>query len=91
MPNKVTGLAALVLLIGIVLPGVTRQVQAQAKPAPYPAMAPLTQYFIPAQATEIELARSAAPASISDGAEVLVLKRDGYATAVKGGNQSTST
>jgi hypothetical protein len=35
---------------------------------------------------EIALARSAAPASISDAAEVMVLGRDGYATAVKGSN-----
>jgi len=35
---------------------------------------------------EIGLARRAAPASISDAAEVMVLGRDGYATAVKGSN-----
>jgi len=36
--------------------------------------------------TEIALARSAAPASISDGAEVMVLGRRGFATAVSGTN-----
>ena len=36
--------------------------------------------------SEIALARSAAPASISDGAEVMVLGRTGYRTAVKGTN-----
>jgi len=86
MQNKRISLVALVLLIEIVLPGVTPQIRAQAKPAPYLAMAPLNQYLIPAKASEIELARSAAPASISDGAEVLVLERAGYVTAVKGGN-----
>ena len=60
--------------------------RAQATKAPYPAMAPLDQYLIPDEKTEIALARSAAPASISDAAEVLVLRRDGYATAVKGSN-----
>jgi hypothetical protein len=59
---------------------------AQAQPAPYAAAAPLDQYLIADQASEVALARSAAPASISDGAEVLVLGRDGYTTAVKGGN-----
>lgn len=58
----------------------------QAGKAPYPAMAPLDQYLIPDEKAEIALARSAAPASISDAAEVMVLRRDGYATAVKGSN-----
>jgi hypothetical protein len=52
----------------------------------YPAMAPLDQYLIADQKSEIALARSAAPASISDGAEVMVLERDGYKTAVQGTN-----
>jgi hypothetical protein len=86
MSKKLISLVALVLLVDVVLPGATRQVRAQAQPAPYPAAAPLSQYFIPAKASEIELARSAAPASISGGVEVLVLGRDGYTTAVKGGN-----
>jgi len=59
---------------------------AQAAKAPYPVMAPLDQYLIPDEKAEIGLARSAAPASISDAAEVMVLRRDGYATAVKGSN-----
>jgi hypothetical protein len=59
---------------------------AQAQITPYPAMAPLSQYLIPDEHSEIALARSAAPASISDGAEVLVLGRDAYTTAVKGTN-----
>ena len=49
-------------------------------------MAPLDQYLMPDEKTEIALARSAAPASISDGAEVMVLGRTGYTTAVKGRN-----
>jgi hypothetical protein len=59
---------------------------AQAGKAPYPVMASLDQYLIPDEKAEIALARSAAPASISDAAEVMVLRRDGYATAVKGSN-----
>ena len=60
--------------------------RAQAAKAPYPVMAPLEQYLIPDEKAEIALARSAAPASISDAAEVMVLRRDGYATAAKGSN-----
>src|ERR1035441_3358312 len=60
--------------------------RAQAAKAPYPVMAPLDQYLIPDEKAEIALARSSAPASISDAAEVMVLRRDGYATAVKGSN-----
>ena len=60
--------------------------RAQAAKAPYPAMAPLDQYLIPDEKAEIALARSAAPASISDAAEVMVLRRDGYVAAVKGSN-----
>jgi hypothetical protein len=53
--------------------------------AGYPAMAPLGQYLMP-ESAEIALARSAAPSSISGDADVMVLRRDGYATAVKGKN-----
>jgi hypothetical protein len=56
---------------------------AQVAKARYPAMAPLGQYLMP-ESAEIALAHSAAPASISGDAEVMVLRRDGYATAVKG-------
>jgi hypothetical protein len=60
--------------------------RAQAAKGLYPTMAPLEQYLISDEKAEIALARSAAPASISDTAEVMVLRRDGYATAVKGSN-----
>jgi hypothetical protein len=49
-------------------------------------MAPLEQYLIADRNAEIALARSAAPESISHDAEVLVLGRHGYETAVKGKN-----
>jgi hypothetical protein len=80
MPAKKIGLVALVAFAGIALQG-----WAQRKASPYPVAAPLSQYMM-AKDSEIALARSAAPASISGSAEVLVLGRDGYATAVKGGN-----
>lgn len=49
-------------------------------------MAPLEQYLIQDRKAEIALAQSAAPESISRDAEVLVLGRHGYETAVKGKN-----
>jgi hypothetical protein len=58
---------------------------AQDAKTPYPNMAPLDQYLMERNA-EITLARSAAPASISQDAEVMVLGRHGYETAAKGKN-----
>ena len=49
-------------------------------------MAPLEQYLMPDRPAEIALSRSAAPESISRDAEVMVLGRHGYETAVKGKN-----
>src|SRR5579862_2766551 len=60
--------------------------RAQAAKAPYPVMAPLDQYLISDEKAEIALARSSAPASIADAAEVMVLQRDGYKTAATGTN-----
>jgi hypothetical protein len=77
---------ALAFLLQLVLPGAGRQAVAQAGTAAYPAMAPLDQYLIADETSEIALARSAAPRSISDKAEVMVLGRAGYKTAVKGSN-----
>ncbi len=53
---------------------------------PSAKMAPVDQYLMTDQAEEIALARSAAPASISSKAEVQVLGRRGFETAVKGTN-----
>ena len=61
-------------------------VQAQKTNTPYPSMASLDKYLIADRNAEIALARSAAPKSISDHAEVMVLERQGYRTAVKGTN-----
>lgn len=52
---------------------------------PYPTMAPVALYMMP-RAAEIEMARSAAPPSISDDATVLVLTKTEYVTAAKGTN-----
>ena len=59
---------------------------AQGATQPYPTtMAPVEQYRMD-RAAEIALAKSAAPASIADGAEVMVLGTTGYETAVPGKN-----
>jgi hypothetical protein len=73
------------LALALVLSGAIRHARAQ-QDAPYPAMASLNQYLIPNPASEIALARTAAPASISDQAEVMVLGPHGYTTAAKGSN-----
>jgi hypothetical protein len=52
----------------------------------YPNVAPIEQYLMEDRDSEIALARSAAPESISRDAEVMVLGRHGYETAVKGKN-----
>src|SRR6202451_3453339 len=62
------------------------QAPAQDAKAQYPSMAPLDQYLMTDRNAEIALARSAAPAAISSDAEILVLGRNGYETAVKGKN-----
>ena len=60
---------------------------ARAQPASrYPTAAPVEQYRLKSRTEEIALARSAAPPSISAGAEVLVLGEHGYETAAKGTN-----
>jgi hypothetical protein len=58
---------------------------AAAQSDPYPKMAPLDQYLMEKNA-EIQLARSAAPDSISRNATILILGRQGYETAVEGKN-----
>jgi hypothetical protein len=71
---------ALVLGLGAVCPA-----QAESSKVPYPSMAPLDQYLTDRNA-EIAMARSAAPVAISGDAEVMVLGRHGYETAVEGKN-----
>jgi hypothetical protein len=61
---------------------------AAADATPYERMASVTQYLMP-RASEIALARSAAPAAISDKATVLTLDPQGYQAAVRGTNGFT--
>jgi hypothetical protein len=62
------------------------QARAQGRQVSYPNMAPIEQYLMTDRNSEIALARTAAPKSISDDAAILVLGRHGYETAVDGKN-----
>jgi hypothetical protein len=66
--------------------GASWQAHGRDAKASYTRMAPLDQYLMTDRNAEIALARSAAPDSISRDADVLVLGRNGYETAVKGKN-----
>jgi hypothetical protein len=84
--RKKVEIIAVALFVQVVLSGAIWRAQAQVEKASYPVMASLDRYLIPDKDSEIALARSAAPKSISDGAEVMALGRQGYTTAVKGTN-----
>jgi hypothetical protein len=79
-------LITFVFLVQLCLSGATHEARAQAEKTAYPAMAPLDAYLIADQNAEIALALSAAPASIAKEAEVMVLGKTGFTTAVKGTN-----
>lgn len=78
--------AACLLMVLQLMPRLT---QAQEAKAPYPAMAPLDGYLMADRDAEIALAKSAAPPELSRDAEVLVLGKDGYHTAIEGKNGFT--
>ena len=59
---------------------------AQGTNGPYASMAALDRYLISDRNAEIALAKSAAPAAISDQADIMVLERQGYKTVAKGTN-----
>jgi hypothetical protein len=92
--NKVGAIAIksfALLVVGTVCLGTANQAMAQdaVTPypvAPYPKMAPVDQYLMTDQGAEIALARSAAPESIARDAEVQILGRHGFETAIKGKN-----
>ena len=77
MTGRIVGISLAVLL--------PASMWAQGAAVSYPAMAPIDEYRMD-RAAEIALAKSAAPASISDSAEILVMGTAGYETAVKGKN-----
>ena len=95
MLKKISAIAiqsfALLVVLGTAYFGTAKQAVAEAATTPstttaYAKMAPVDQYLMADRAAEIALARSAAPESISRDAEVLVLGRHGFETAVKGTN-----
>jgi hypothetical protein len=76
---------ALTIVAAIMVLAVEKRGHAQSTGAPYPKMAAIDQYLM-TEDVEVALARSAAPQSISKDADVLVLDRHGYRTAIKGRN-----
>ena len=82
---KVGGIAVKSIVLTLML-GAAWHVMAQDAKAPYPSMAPVDQYLMEDRSSEIALARSAAPESISRDAEVMVLGRHGYENAIQGKN-----
>jgi hypothetical protein len=78
--RKMAGLQAIAM--GLLLTGAV-SLCAQGK---YPKMAPVAEYREARAGAEIALARSAAPPSISDNAEVLVMGARGYERAAAGTN-----
>ncbi len=86
MQKKTLTFLASAFLVQVLLPSAICQARPQAEKTSYPAMAPLAQYLMPDENSEIALARSAAPPSVSNAAEVMVLGPKGYTTAVKGTN-----
>ena len=85
MLKKISAIAIKSFALLVVL-GTAYQARSQDATTPYPKMAPIDQYLMTDRGAEIALARSAAPESISGDAEVLVLGRHGFETAVKGKN-----
>jgi len=81
MTEETISIVSLVLAISIGFLVSTAVAQSD----PYPKMAPVDQYLMGKNA-EIQLARSAAPDSISRDATILILGRHGYETAVEGKN-----
>jgi hypothetical protein len=86
MPKKALGYFVLAFLLLAASLGAYQRAWAQAQKAPYPAMASVNEYLIPDEKSEIALARTAAPTSIADGAEVMVLGPKGFTVAAKGTN-----
>ncbi|MES1156412.1 MAG: hypothetical protein ABUL73_01415 [Alphaproteobacteria bacterium] len=82
--KAVSCMIALLCAVGASAPPMSAAAETAA--APYPNMAPAAQYQVASRAEEIALARSAAPAAISNAATVLTLGAHGYETAATGTN-----
>ena len=70
----------------LVVLGSAHHAMAQDLKTRYTKMAPVDEYLMADRDAEIALARTAAPESVSRDAEVVVLSRRGFETAVKGKN-----
>jgi hypothetical protein len=86
MQNKKVGAIVVNSIALIVMFGTAWHAIAQDEKAAYPNMAPLERYLMEDRGGEIALAQSAAAETISRDAEVLVLGRHGYETAIQGKN-----
>ncbi len=84
MHGKASQIFAIQALVPMAFLGLVTQGEAHEPATRYPRMAQLAQYLDADQNAEIAMARSAAPAALSHDATVLVLKPNGYETAVKG-------
>jgi len=84
--QPLTRMTRLTVLAPAALLSLVVQAQTEKTNTPYPSMAPIDRYLIPDAGAEISLAKSAAPKSISDNAEIMLLNRHGYQTEVKGTN-----
>jgi hypothetical protein len=81
---RVSAIALLLIIFGLISEIAT--IPAQQTRNQYSRMAPAEQYLIADRDAEIALARSAAPQSISQDAEIYVLQPRGYEVAVAGKN-----
>jgi hypothetical protein len=86
MQRRKSGAMAMKSIALVVLLGAGWGAMAQDAKVLYPGMAPVDQYLIADRNQEIALARSAAPESVSRDAEVMILGRHGYETAIQGKN-----
>ena len=79
-------IAFVCVLIQISAPNPARSFAAPGTATSYPAMFPLDQYLMADKDSEIALARSAAPPSIAQDADILVMTSHGYDTGAHGKN-----
>ena len=84
MPIKKAGELAITAFALLVVLGTAAMAQETA--TKYTKMAAVDQYLMADRKAEIAMVRSAATESISHDADVMVLERHGFATAVKGKN-----
>lgn len=84
MLKNIVAIGVCAALVQVVLAGAVGR--AQSDTSAYARMAPLDEYLIADRGAEIALAKSGAPTSISGDAEVMVLERTGFKTAVEGKN-----